>query len=483
MNQPSISSPEAGRTIILISCSSRKTAQPAPAAELYQGTLFKASLAWAEQQIPDAIYILSAKHHLVEPGEVLEPYDLTLNDMPTAELRQWSDTVLVQLKSATDIERDRFVILAGDKYRRFLLPHLNRVELPLECMRIGEQVQFLQQQVAAPETIAGAPELADCGEIHRHLAALPRHRFPFDVADLPKNGIYILFESGEHAHGTDRIVRIGTHRGQDQLPARIKEHFLNENKDRSIFRKNIGRALLHREQSPLAGQWEIDLTSRAARDQHGEAVDHSAQNEIEQQVSAWMRANLSFCVLEVPEKIARMRLEAGLIATVNHCAQCAPSSTWLGRFSPKPRIADSGLWLVQGLDAEPMTQTEWHALKHSQTVDLPSSVFAEANTPQSREAKSPGRAIASRNMSRKYAPLEEYLRSKNEPEISLTFEEIEAILGQPLPQSARNVRQWWGNQKDIRTRSQAAAWMKAGYRVDAVALDEQGWVRFRRSSN
>ena len=480
MNQPITNRLESGRTIILISCSSRKRTQPAPAAELYQGTLFKASLASAERQAPDAIYILSAKHHLVEPDEVLEPYDLTLNDMPSAELRRWSDTVLEQLKRTADLERDRFIILAGDKYRRFLLPHLKHVELPLEGMRIGEQVQFLQRQAADPETMGDGSGPADCGDVHQHLAALPRYRFPFDVGDMPNNGIYILFEYGEHAHGTDRIVRIGTHRGQGQLPARLKEHFVNENKDRSIFRKNIGRALLHRERSPLAAQWEIDLTSRDARDRHGGAVDHAALKEIERQVSAWMRANTSFCVLEVPEKSARMRLEAGLIATVNRCAECSPSSTWLGRSSPKPRIAESGLWLVQGLDAEPLTQAEWCAIGQSRSAHVTDSKPTHADARPTREAKSPGRAGGSRNMSGKYAPLEEYLRSAEKPEVSLTFQEIESILDLPLPRSARDHRPWWSNPRGTHVLSQQSAWLDAGYRVDSVSLGEQGWVQFRR---
>jgi hypothetical protein len=470
-----------GRTIILLSCSARKAANPLPAAELYQGTLFKASLAWSQQQEADATYILSAKHHLVEPDRVLQPYDLTLNDMPIAELRRWSETVLEQLNSATDLERDRFIILAGDKYRKFLMPHLRNVKLPLEGMRIGEQVQFLQREVQASEPAHDAAP-AECAHLHRHLAALPRYRFPFDVGEMPKNGIYILFEAGEHAHDTDRIVRIGTHRGEGQLPARLKEHFLNENKDRSIFRKNIGRALLQREQSPLAAQWEIDLTSREAREQHGHAVDQAALEGIEHQVSVYMRSNLSFSVFEVPEKATRMRLEAGLISTVNRCSGCSPSDTWLGKFSPKPQISKSGLWLVQGLDAEPLTQPEWSAIKQSQTSGLGSLEPVRAKTRPASDVNEPGRPRGSRKMSRKYAPLEEYLRSSSQPEVSLTFKEIESILGQPLPRSARDVRQWWGNQKDTRVRSQASAWMNSDYRVDSVALGEHGWVQFRRAS-
>ncbi|MDT8322447.1 MAG: hypothetical protein RQ826_18190, partial [Xanthomonadales bacterium] len=193
-----------------------------------------------------------------------------------------------------------------------------------------------------------------------------------------------------------------------------------------------------------------------------------------------MRANLSFCVLEVPEKSARMRLEAGLIATVNHCAECAPSATWLGRSSPKSRIADSGLWLVQGLDAEPLTQTEWRAIKQSRTAHIAGSQPTNVKTRPPRDAKPPGRPRGSRNMSRKYAPLEEYLRAADKPEISLTFQEIESILGQPLPQSARDHRPWWSNPRGSNALSQQSAWLDAGYHVESVSLGERGYVRFRR---
>ena len=78
-----------------------------------------------------------------------------------------------------------------------------------------------------------------CEEIHRLFNSLKRYRFPCVPEEIPLNGIYILFQKGEKAHGVDRIVRIGTHTGLNQLRSRLWQHFINENKDRSIFRKNI----------------------------------------------------------------------------------------------------------------------------------------------------------------------------------------------------------------------------------------------------
>ena len=75
-----------------------------------------------------------------------------------------------------------------------------------------------------------------CEKLHNIFNGLERHKFPFERSLIPKNGIYILFEKGERAHSNcDRIVRIGTHAGQNNLPKRLTEHFLVENKDRSIL--------------------------------------------------------------------------------------------------------------------------------------------------------------------------------------------------------------------------------------------------------
>ena len=76
-----------------------------------------------------------------------------------------------------------------------------------------------------------------CQYLHETLSRLPRLKREA-LINVPKNGIYILFENGEEAHGGERIVRIGTHRGQDNLAPRIRAHLYTHNKDRSIFRKH-----------------------------------------------------------------------------------------------------------------------------------------------------------------------------------------------------------------------------------------------------
>jgi hypothetical protein len=61
-----------------------------------------------------------------------------------------------------------------------------------------------------------------CKQLHQWFNNLERISFPFDERKISRNGIYILFEKVETAHGMDRIVRIGTHTGKNQLKSRLK---------------------------------------------------------------------------------------------------------------------------------------------------------------------------------------------------------------------------------------------------------------------
>ena len=85
--------------------------------------------------------------------------------------------------------------------------------------------------------------------LHMLFNDLPR--FDWTMIDqIPyRNGIYVMLEKGESYHSMDRIVRIGTHRGQDRLLKRLKYHFVSENANSSILRKNMGRAFLNMDPS------------------------------------------------------------------------------------------------------------------------------------------------------------------------------------------------------------------------------------------
>lgn len=188
-----------------------------------------------------------------------------------------------------------------------------------------------------------------CNSLHKLFNNLPRFYFPFDKTNIPLNGIYILFENGETGHGLDRIVRIGTHTGANQLRSRLNQHFILENKDRSIFRKNIGRAILNKRNDPYLKVWQIDFTTRNKKDEFSYLINQKYQSLIESEVTKYIQNNFSFCVFEVNDKDKRLELESKLISTVSACSQCKPSNNWLGNYSPVEKVKTSGLWQVNEL--------------------------------------------------------------------------------------------------------------------------------------
>jgi len=44
-----------------------------------------------------------------------------------------------------DLQNDRFTILAGDRYRWFIMPDLRNAEVPLEGLPIGKLLQALDR--------------------------------------------------------------------------------------------------------------------------------------------------------------------------------------------------------------------------------------------------------------------------------------------------------------------------------------------------
>ncbi len=83
----------------------------------------------------------------------------------------------------------------------------------------------------------------------------------------------------------------------------------------------------------------------------------------------------------------------------------------------------------------------------------------------------------------KYDALYRFLRqvSPDRQEITLTFSEIEKILGFPLPRSALTYREWWANPSQPRYHPHAQSWLKAGWEVHTVHLQNRQ-VCFRRTS-
>jgi len=140
------------RTIYLVSCVSKKKRGKHPAKDIYDSTLFKKARAYVEQRLQhaDKWFILSAKHGLLSPDDVIEPYEETLNRMRVTERQTWAKQVLGSLTNSIK-QADRVVILAGMRYRELLHEELlvmcRQTEVPMEGLRIGKQLQWLEREL------------------------------------------------------------------------------------------------------------------------------------------------------------------------------------------------------------------------------------------------------------------------------------------------------------------------------------------------
>lgn len=111
-----------GKTIYLVSCVSSKGPVPTRARDLYQSDWFAKARAYVQARNAEW-FILSAKYGLVSPDQVIQPYNLTLNDMTTQERRAWAHKVARQLRPRCQVG-GRITILAGQHYREYLIPIL-----------------------------------------------------------------------------------------------------------------------------------------------------------------------------------------------------------------------------------------------------------------------------------------------------------------------------------------------------------------------
>jgi hypothetical protein len=132
-------------TVYLISCVSQKRTTPARARDLYVSSWFlKARDYVGTTRSP--WFILSAEYGLVPPDQILAPYERTLNTLRKPERQAWAARVKGQMDTLLP-DAARIVVLAGLRYREFLMDYLRQraptVDVPMEGLRIGKQLQYL----------------------------------------------------------------------------------------------------------------------------------------------------------------------------------------------------------------------------------------------------------------------------------------------------------------------------------------------------
>lgn len=217
-----------------------------------------------------------------------------------------------------------------------------------------------------------------CEGLHRLLEKCQSLEYPISWKELPANGVYFFYEDGEswgHGGKKPRIVRVGTHR-KGNMVSRIKSHYVGDAKidhisltsscpkDRSIFRKNIGRAILATSERDYLPTWNIDFQIEENRTRYARQRNIKLEKQTERSISGILRDHFSFRIIPTADHagiIGGPSLESRLIGTVANCGRCKPSAKWLGLSSPDEKI-QRGLWVVHHIASSPLTAGDMRTL-------------------------------------------------------------------------------------------------------------------------
>lgn len=133
--------------LALISCTKAKLSKSAPARDIYSSPAFQMKRQLAERAGASWV-VLSAKHGILQPDDVVEPYDETLTTMGVAARKAWARNVLPTLIPLAR-EAGHVVCLAGQRYIEFLVQPMTEAGVsvlqPLKGLRQGEQLAWLTQ--------------------------------------------------------------------------------------------------------------------------------------------------------------------------------------------------------------------------------------------------------------------------------------------------------------------------------------------------
>ena len=198
-------------------------------------------------------------------------------------------------------------------------------------------MQFYELLAQLERKLGGARRLSECS----------------GRMDWPQRGVYFFRETGENRTDTGdgpRVVRVGTHAlragAGAKLWGRISQHRgtmnpLGGNHRGSIFRLIIGAALIERNGYSYPTWGHGNSAPRETRE---------GERPLEREVSAVIGA-MPFLWLAVDDEPGpdslRGYIERNAIALLSNYGRTPidpPSSEWLGHYSDREKVRQSGLW-------------------------------------------------------------------------------------------------------------------------------------------
>lgn len=308
--------------LVLVGCVKKKLDVPAPARELYTSPLFRKERAYAEQAgVP--WFVLSAEHGLVDPDEVLAPYDLRLSTTSRDYRRAWGARVVERLGEVVGSVSGKTVeVHAGSAYtdsiRDLLIREGATVVEPLAGLPMGARLAWYGR-AAAETPLAEAPSVTPDSNVIELLTMLtmltevneavtPEEFLASGGDGLRSPGLYSWWVDVQGAanlsRGLGQLVRPGLiyaglagatrsrsgRKSKNTLWGRIKTMHLGGRHEFSTFRLSLGSVL-----AKALGEDEID----------------------EAALTAWMHEHLRLVAVPVADADTLGHVETDVLAELN----------------------------------------------------------------------------------------------------------------------------------------------------------------------
>ena len=176
-------------------------------------------------------------------------------------------------------------------------------------------------------------------------------------------------------------------------------------------------------------------------------------------------APLSEYLLTLPQESERITLSFAEIETILHFSLPPSARTRVEWWANTETHSHGHAWLDVGWKT---TNIDLHA----ERVSFFRISLRNDGAPQKIEERG-----------HKYEPLFKFFSRlpSTQKQIALSFHQIEKILNSPLPRSAKERQEWWGNSEEGRLNSKT--WLEAGWRTERVFLLAQIVVFHRRGDD
>jgi hypothetical protein len=306
-----------GADVVLIGCVKSKLARPAPARDLYTSALFKKQRVYAEES-GARWFVLSAEYGLVEPQQIIEPYELHLSSTTPTYRTEWARRVVDELTATIGGLRGKVTeIHAGSSYTDAVRDGLTKagatVTEPLAGLTIGKRLAWYPPLATVDAVTAAAPPTEAVDELVRQLR---RDTDALTPDELLAHGPQGLLVPGLYSWWVDR-------QGADDLTGGLGERIAP-----GLIYAGLAGATRSRSGRPskntlwgrlsgmhLGARSKFSTFRRSLGSSLAEA--HTASGIDEARLTHWMHEHLRVVAIPVEDADALDRLETAVLAELD----------------------------------------------------------------------------------------------------------------------------------------------------------------------